>query len=628
MQSPRGSTPRLTRAFAWLGAALLAGTLAAQHAAYLVEYRYQRARVLHLPGNGQPAELLFRLPASYWVPLDVVWEPTSRLLYWADAAGTNRILRANRDGSGLTTVLTTSGPVRGPALDGQGYLYYTDGNTLRRATTSGTAVQVLFTAQQSWPLGCPLVDRTNGHVYVGADGSILRFDLAGGNAKTVVTGVGFARALALDVARGQIFWIDAQPATDHIGRARLDGSDPTVLHDVTPTVVQTSGLLQFAYEPVAGAFLYVDELTGTVTRVDRNGNQPVVVNTSAPGFAPSGIAIASGPATQALADCNRNGIADAIDIATSTSLDCNGNGFPDECEARPCPNRRFFLDHGDDPSVPGRALGCAGPQPSTCFEVFQPFDVPAPGIALGEIGLDGWTANHAAGEGFTVALFRDDGSGAAADESRLLASVRHQLRFDPDRVNWVYAPLPIALRPGRYWLRCTGNAAAYQAGLNVGTGGGLQSRSRTGVGTWFTGPPLALRLTREPLAASQPSLSLANGGSVEFVLDAGPNRANHGYWLLGSFSGTAPGLALGPNLVLPLQVDAYTMFTAQQPNSAPLLGSFGSLDATGMAVASFQLPANLPPGLLGLALDHAYFTWSAASPPTFVSPAVRFTLGP
>ena len=626
MAIPIGWTTLAARGCRLPSLVLLTTALGAQQAAYLVEYRYQLARVLHLPGQGQAPELLFRLPAAYWVPLDVVWEPSTRQLYWADGAGSNRILCANRDGSGLRTVLTTNGPARGPALDGHGHLYYTDGNTLCRATTSGTAVQVLFTAQQPWPLGCPIVDRSNGHVYVGADGAILRFDLVGGNAKTIVRGLGFARALALDVGREQIYWIDAQPATDHLGRARLDGSDPSVLHDVTPAAVQSSGLLQFAHDPVSGAFWYLDEFTGTVTRVDRNGGNAAITHTSQPSFAPSGIALASGPPVQVRADCNRNGIADAIDIANNTSADCNGNGFPDECEARPCPIRTFFLDHGDDPTVPGRALGCAGPQPNACFEVFQPFDVPVPGVALDEIGLDGWTANFARGGGFTVALFPDDGSGTAADESSLLAAVPHQLRFDPDRVNWVYAPLSIALKPGRHWLRCTGNDPAYQAGLTVGTGGGLQSRSRTGTGAWFTGPAIALRLATAPLAASQATLSMASGGRIEFVLDAGPARAHDGYWLLGSISGTTPGLQLGPNLVLPLRADAYTMFTAQQPNTAPLQGSLGSLDATGKAVARFQLPPNLPAGLLGLSIDHAYFTWSTASSPTFVSPAVRFTL--
>jgi hypothetical protein len=608
--------------------ALLATAALAQGHTIVCEYRYQLARMLQLPGNGQPANLQFRLPAAYWVPLDAICDPVSRTLYWADGSGSNRILRANLDGTGLTTVLSAAGPVRGPALDGQGYLYYVDGNTLCRATTNGTAVQVLFTAQQTWPIGCPLVDATNGHVYVGADNSILRFDLAGGNARTVVTGLGFPRALALDIARSQIFWIDAQPATDHIGRARLDGSDPTVLFDNSPTAVQSSGLTQFVHDPASGAFLFADDLTDTVSRVDRTGGNVTLVHSSAPNFSPAGIALLGGQPVQPIADCNRNGIADALDIANSTSLDCNANGFPDECEARPCPNRTFFLDHGSNPNVPGRALGCAGPQPNACFEVFQPFDVPSPGAALGEIGLDGWTANYAAGGGFTVTLFPDDGSSQAANEAQPLHAVVHQVRFDPDHVNWSYAPFSVALRPGRYWLRCTGNGTAYQAGLNVGTGGGLGSRSRTGVGTWFTGAPIALRLTTAPLAASHQTVSLSGTGRVDFVLDAGPAHAQQVHWLLGSISGTSPGLVLGPALELPLLADAYTVFTAQQPNTLPLLGGLGTLDGAGMAVASFQLPPGLPAGLAGLVVRHAFFALSAANVATFASPAVAVVITP
>ena len=78
------------------------------------------------------------------------------------------------------------------------------------------------------------------------------------------------------------------------------------------------------------------------------------------------------------------------------------------------------------------------------------------------------------------------------------------------------------------------------------------------------------------------------------------------YWLLGSFSGTDPGLLLG-DVVLPLNPDPYLNLTLVAPNQPPLGESFGTLDADGMGQASFELVAGANPGLAGLQLHHAYF---------------------
>lgn len=609
---------------------LCAQSPVAQSRLFFVEYAYQRPRLQVMGENGQSPRALLRIPPAFWVPLDLNFDAATDDLLWCDAAGPYRILRAGRSGTGISTVLTTNGPVRGPGFDGLGRLYYTDGNTLCRANGNGSGRQVLFTGQQQYPLGCPLVDATNGHVYVGADGAILRFDLGGGNAKTVVTGLGFARALGLDIGRGHIYWIDTQPATDHVARARLDDTEHTVLIDNTPAVSQSPGLLHLIVDPVDQAIYYAEELWfDHIVKATLDGANPVPIYASPLGLSPSGLVLDRGQIVQPIADCNRNGIADAQDLALGTSFDCNGNGHPDECEVAPCPQRTFFIDYGSNPAVPSRGVGCAAIAQNTCFEAFQPFDVPAPGVALGSIGLDGWTSNYALGEGVDVNLFRDDGSGAFPDESVVLAATLVQFRFDPDRTNWVYAPLQVALLPGRYWLRLTANEPAYYAGVNVGTVSALQTKSRNGLGTWFqsAASSLALRLVTAPLAASSATVSLAAGGQADFVLDAGPQHAQEMFWMLGSITGTSPGLPLGP-LVLPLQADPYLMFLAQNPNTQPLANGFGLLDVAGKATARFDLPANVPAGLLGLQLHHAYLTLSPFNVPQFVSNAVTFVLGP
>lgn len=615
----------------WLCSALVSATfLPAQTGIFFVEYAYQAAQLKVMRKDGRQARTVLHLPSSFWVPLDLNYDAVGQQLLWCDGAGQNRLMHGSLHPQSVQTTLLTNGPVRGPGFDALGRLFYTEGNTVRRANANGTGAVVLFTAQQIYPIGCPLVDATNGHVYVGADNCIVRFDLNGGNQCTVITGLGQARAIALDVARGFLYWIDTQPATDHVARARLDNTEHTVLHDNTPANSQSPGLLQLTLDLPSQTLYVAEELWFRhIIKVPTDGSPATPIYVSPPGLSPSGIVLASGQNVQPIADCNRNGVPDTQDLALGTSLDCNGNGYPDECEAAPCPTRTYFLDQGSNPQVPSRATGCAGLTSNTCFQVFQPFDVPAPGVALGTIGLDGWTSNYANGEGLTAEIFRDDGTGQFADESVALAAVPMQLRFDPDHTNWVYAPLSLALLPGRYWVRLTSNAPTYFAGVNVGNGPGLQSKSRSGNGTWFQNQPIALRLATAPLAASATELSLSSGrGRIDFVLDAGPTHALETFWLLGSILGTSPGLTLGPSLTLPLVVDPYFLFLAEGPNRPPVSNGFGQLSSAGMATATFQLPASVPSALLGLRLHHAYLTLAGANVPQFVSNAVTFTLVP
>ena len=135
------------------------------------------------------------------------------------------------------------------------------------------------------------------------------------------------------------------------------------------------------------------------------------------------------------------------------------------------------------------------------------------------------------------------------------------------------------------------------------------------------------------LTADVDQLSLLAGGEQKLALSAGPPWAGLLYLLVGSASGTSPGTVVsGSGLLLPLNVDAYTLYTVAHPNQAPLSGSFGVLDGTGQGGAAFQL-LNAPydPGLAGLALHHAYLAFEVT--PTLVraiyaSNAVPVTLVP
>ena len=111
--------------------------------------------------------------------------------------------------------------------------------------------------------------------------------------------------------------------------------------------------------------------------------------------------------------------------------------------------------------------------------------------------------------------------------------------------------------------------------------------------------------TDPALVASPDQLSLATGGVQSFALDAGSAHAALPYVLVGSLSGTSPGTLLS-ELWLPLNPDVYTVTSLIAPNSPPLAGSSGTLDAAGRSQATFTLPPGLPPVLLGQVIHHAF----------------------
>jgi hypothetical protein len=101
-------------------------------------------------------------------------------------------------------------------------------------------------------------------------------------------------------------------------------------------------------------------------------------------------------------------------------------------------------------------------------------------------------------------------------------------------------------------------------------------------------------------------VSLSAGGAQSFQLGACPAHAGDIYVFAGSASGTSPGFAFAGKSV-PLNADAYLVFTASNLGAPPLVGGLGLLDASGRADAAFQLPAGvLQPALAGVVLHHAY----------------------
>ena len=132
------------------------------------------------------------------------------------------------------------------------------------------------------------------------------------------------------------------------------------------------------------------------------------------------------------------------------------------------------------------------------------------------------------------------------------------------------------------------------------------------------------------LSADVGLVSQAQGGTQILSLNAGAAHAGRLFLVLGSASGTDPGLPLGSGQVLPLVPDAYFEGLLTGPGTPPLAQALGVLDAGGQGVAQWSLgPQALPPAAVGLSLYHAYLV----AEPTYLQPvlasnAVPLTLGP
>jgi hypothetical protein len=124
----------------------------------------------------------------------------------------------------------------------------------------------------------------------------------------------------------------------------------------------------------------------------------------------------------------------------------------------------------------------------------------------------------------------------------------------------------------------------------------------------------AHQFTVQPLGSDISAISAANGGVVEFQLDAGVANAGRSYYLLASRSGTAPGMSLPGGLVLPLNPDAFMGHARRNANTPQFSGFVGTLDASGRATARLDLDAL--PSLQGATLDFAFL---CSGPFDFVS---------
>lgn len=186
---------------------------------------------------------------------------------------------------------------------------------------------------------------------------------------------------------------------------------------------------------------------------------------------------------------------------------------------------------------------------------------------------------------------------------------------------------PVVLASGT--LTAPGKVGSYQLKL-VNLDANVIRQGETGVPFWKvdpagTGTVSLLTVNVSALSANIASLSIATAGSQVLSLDAGPANAGRQFWMLGSVSGTVPGLTFNPNVTLPLNPDLYLNFTIATPNSSILANSLGVLDGSGKATSTFNLPTGLRPAFIGTVINHAYIL---VGPTNFASDARSLTLTP
>ena len=192
-------------------------------------------------------------------------------LYWTDA-GTDKIQRANLDGSNIEDLVTRADGLDGPVglvLDvANGKMYWTEWeeDKIRRANLDGSNIEDLITSGRA-PVWLAL-DVPGGKIYWTDWGTdrIQRANLDGSNVENLVTsGLNSPGGLALDVANGKMYWTDS--FWHKIQRANLDGSNVEDL--ITSGLGSPSGL---ALDVANGKMYWTNLIANKIQRANLDGS--------------------------------------------------------------------------------------------------------------------------------------------------------------------------------------------------------------------------------------------------------------------------------------------------------------------------------------------------------------------
>lgn len=199
------------------------------------------------------------------------------------------------------------------------------------------------------------------------------------------------------------------------------------------------------------------------------------------------------------------------------------------------------------------------------------------------------------------------GASLAASENALLVSATGSgtlpsaaYLFEPSNGQWIESA---RLAPPPFEVNDNFGSSMAIDGERALIGETLDSEFDANEGAFY---PWSISGTDCPtLGSASKQISLAAGGTQLLNLNAGPGFANELYFLVGSITGTDPGVPL-LGARLPLNLDVYFDLSLQGGPSSPLSGNIGRLNSAGSARARFDLAPASDPSLAGLRLHHAY----------------------
>lgn len=158
----------------------------------------------------------------------------------------------------------------------------------------------------------------------------------------------------------------------------------------------------------------------------------------------------------------------------------------------------------------------------------------------------------------------------------------------------------------------------------------LRIQSGGGSTTGYHVDALEVEMSSGPLRADLEEFSALTGGIQRLTLHLDPARYwNKPYFIIGSMSGTYPGLPLGGPLWVPLNPDPFTLFSMEFANRVPYYANSVSLtNGAGQATAFFRVPASLALPAIGNTIHHAAVVLDAAGNVAFVTNPVGFAIVP
>jgi len=171
-----------------------------------------------------------------------------------------------------------------------------------------------------------------------------------------------------------------------------------------------------------------------------------------------------------------------------------------------------------------------------------------------------------------------------------------------------------------------GDSKGDQFGISAGGVGDLNKDGHGDVivGAWFddnngrnaSGSARVLSGKALSLATDSHAFSLAKANTQTLNLDAGAVNKGRSYWVFGSYSGTTPGVTLASAIgavTIPLNYDRWTDITIGLANSAVLVNTKGTFDASGKAKAMIKGGPVKVPSAIGLVLYHAYLVYDQSN---------------